>query len=357
MIGQDTMINQQISKKHNLQHNIAGNGVVVVFLVLLISAIIYGIYIYYVTLQTRTQLDLKLRAINDQYTQQLNSNAINSATISELKQSLINIESRIDKLSIIGGTNKSRLILPQLVELIYMANQSLLVYHNIKLATSLLLLAQNILSDSNDPEFIKLKQAIAQNLEQLSQVAVIDNISLVGRLDAFMIQAQNLPLQQSLASLSQKNDSTGDKFQLPVTQNGNNLVNIWQKFWNNLKADIAILIKITTPSKINSVEQSNRIKLLPADEILVRQNISLYLLNAKVALLQQNQNSWQINLISAARCFRDYFFIDETLTNVIASLNDLATVKITYDSINLNDTVQALNTIVNLIKVTTNHDE
>lgn len=322
-------------------HKISGHGMVVFLsFILSLGAIGGGVYLYYQVLQAKTQFDLKLNDMSNQYTNQLNTNSL---VISELKRNVVVIQENMAKLTLMTDINKSKLVIYQLNELINMANQALLVYNDIKGAIQLLTYAQTILSNNTDAGFVALKLALAKNLEQLNQIAPIDTVVIIGKLDAIMTQAQNLPIHKNIIESNNLYDS-----QQPQQLVNNNLINLWQKFWVNIKRDFAALIKITTPGKLNTI-QHNKIVLLPADEIFVRQNIKLYLFNARMSLLQQDQEGWRINLTSAATDFNNYFFIDQQLTNVVNSLNALADINIAHNSVNLNETLQALNSTINVM--------
>jgi uroporphyrin-3 C-methyltransferase len=344
-------MNDTIKFKHTKLNkpSVRGHGFII-FLSLMLSlcAVCGGSYLYYQALQAKTQLDLKLSDLNNQYTTQLNANV---ATIQELKQNITAVQDNVAKLNVATNLNKSKLVIYQLSELINMANQALIVYNDIKGTIQLLTYAQEILNGNNNAELVGLKLALAKNLEQLSQVAAIDNVALIGKLDAVMSQAQNLPIYKK-ANISLNNKQNNKQY-LAQENSIDHLNQLWQKFWANIKADIALIIKVTTPSTNNlnaSGINSPKIILLPADVIIVRQNIKLYLLNARVALLQQDQDSWHMSLINAAKCFANFFPTDGVVVSIVNSLNDMANTNIAHNAVNLNATLQALNVTVNLLK-------
>lgn len=328
-----------------------GHGFVV-FLAFILSvcAIVSSAYVYYQALQAKTQLDLRFNDLSNQYNNQLNAN---SAVIQDLKLNMTTVQDSIIKLNVATNVNKSKLIIYQLSELVNMANQALLVYNDIKSTIRLLEYAKEILNINNDAQLVDLKFAVAKNLEQLNQIEPVDTVTLVGRLDAIMNQAQNLPIYNNdVDNISKINANNVQNSQSEVINNQeSNLHRLWCKFWNNVKTDIALIIKITTPnSSGNNDNNTQKIVVLPAEEIILRQNIQLYLLNARMALLQKNQESWRFNIENATNCFKVFFATSQSQIEVVSSLKQMSNINIVNNSVNLNDTLKALNNAVNLLK-------
>lgn len=244
--------------------------------------------------------------------------------LSRSQLQLIVIESRFD---MVVKANQNFALL-QLNEIISMANQSLLVYGDIKSAVKLLSYAADILNNNASAQYIEIKNAVNNDVVALGQLQYTDAIMLTSKLNAIANQISTLPLVD-------ENEVIHVETQQNVIDKTSH--NIWERFWNNFKKDIRSLVYISNNNN------SNAIQLLPEKEIIIRQNLKLYLLNAKIALLQHDDQAWKYNLINIQSDLDDYFIQNSLLVSIQSNVADLLKADVTMNNININNTLKALN--------------
>jgi len=279
----------------------------------LLSIILIG-NLYYRCMQLRKAAQLEFDYLDVHYTKQIQEY---QQTIAKLQQTNNNLTNQLTQLS----TNKTNIY--QINQLISLANQTLVVYNDVASATRLLNYAKELLNGNNDALFIQLKLALSSDLEHLNQLPIIDSIFLNGQLNAIATQVTLLNVANS-GVISQKTQ---------VMPNQSN----WHKFLDNIKNDLFELVTISKSGTNATVIP------LPAQDIIIRQNIQLDLLNARIALLEHDEVNWKFSLENAkntiALAFRNNFMTPK----IEDELNQLLNLDIGIDRANIDDTLKALN--------------
>ncbi len=279
-------------------------------------------YLYYVGIVKQQQIDDKMTSL----TQLVNSqNDVTTNDIVEIKSNIELLESQITKL----GNQKIDYSLLQINELINMANQSLLVYNDVRSTLKLLNYATKLLNNTNDPKYVEIKTTIANDIAQLGQIQYADPIVLSSKVNAILNQITTLPLIDN--SVQATNENQVQMSHADLTQS------LWLRFWANLKHDFASLVKVSSSDK-NKV-----IQLSPDKNIIIRQNIKLDLLNARMALLQHDNLAWKYNLDDVKDNLNLYFVNNTLIGAIINNINGLLQTDISNSKINLDDTLKALN--------------
>jgi uncharacterized protein HemX len=227
------------------------------------------------------------------------------------------LESAIENLN----PNQSDLVLNQLNSLIGGANQSLFLYHDYAGAVKLLNYAKQLLATSNDPVFSSLKINLAKDLDNLQTQNTFDNTMLSSQLENLI---QSLPALQVVAEIK------------PEKQFDNSDNNLWHKFVYNVKESILGLVKV-----VKTNPGADKV-LVPENELMIRQQLQLNLLNARQALITHNQDLWAGSLQSASTLLRSYFALDGVSQKDLSILNQLGQTTFSSQQTNLDLTMQAL---------------
>lgn len=288
-------------------------------LLALLSIALLGTSIYYAFYAKGGVFDIwensytQQRQIKELYTQnnQL-KNQIHQLTLSQQA-----LQSTINSLS----PNQSTLVLNQVNSLVSGANQSLYLYHDYAGAIKMLSYAKQVLATSNDPVFSTLKLNLAQDLDNLQAQNSFDNNLVAGELESLI---NTIPQLQLLAPVSHPSSTT-------IAE-----LNWWQRLLENAKASLSGLVKVT---KTNP--GAERV-LLPENELMIRQQLQLNLLNARQALITRNQNLWLTSLQSSENLLRNYFILNVASQKALSITGQLGKVELSESQVNLDLTMQAL---------------
>jgi uroporphyrin-3 C-methyltransferase len=278
-------------------------------------------YLYYCMLQLKHESQLQLTTLTNNYKQQGHEYQQAIANLQHANQA---VQNRLNQLSSL----KRNGLIYQLNELINLANQSLVVYNDTQSVLRPLSQAKEILTGNNDAVLVELKLALANDLEHLNQLPKVDRVMLTGELNTLAEQVGALQLAQQTVTLPAKVVDTKP--------------NKWYKFLHDIKQALFSLVQVT------KIDQDASLVLLPEQEILVRQNIQLDLLNARMALLQQDQANWQFSLTNAKQKIARYFKAEATTALIISKLDKLLQKTVATPQANIDATLKALNKVNNL---------
>ncbi len=230
-----------------------------------------------------------------------------------------------DKLAILSS-DKLAITKYQLNELIAFANQLLLVYHDPEDSLRVLNYAKNLLINSHDAVFVEIKLALSSDITSLNQVPKVDTAMLSGDLDEVIKQIDKLPLVNFQVTSQINKDSPSQSK--------------WRKFFINIKNSLVGIVQI---SKLNS--GGAPFMVLPDEEFVLRQGIKLDLLNARTAILERNNDTWQRSLTNVKINIQSYFADTPVRTQLLINLDELLHVNLGMSQVNIDQTVKALNQI------------
>ncbi|MBY0379245.1 MAG: uroporphyrinogen-III C-methyltransferase [Burkholderiales bacterium] len=303
-----------------------------VFIALIFSIVAIGGtgYLYYIGYQIRNALNQNLNNLTVSIG--VNHHKVTD-TINRVTTQLDMLESQINN----QNMNQKEYSLLQLNELISMANQSLVVYNDVKSALKLLNYAANIVNETTDAQYVSIKSAIVNDINDLGQLQYADAIVMTSKLNLMINQINTLPLLSEKDSLTMGNDVVNPQ---DITNSGS----LWLRFWNSIKQDFKSLVTIS------STNGNKAIQLLPEKEIIIRQNIKLYLLNLRIALLQHDDVAWKFNLNNINTDLALFFVKTHLLESVKNNVDDLIKVNISMNNANIDNTLKALNKLNSLQK-------
>lgn len=280
-------------------------------------------YLYYLGLQAHTNTVYQLQSLNYNNQNILNQN---QQLLSSTQHEIDTLKDKVNNLS----NNKFNVIVYQINTLVNLANQSLIVYHDIAATIKLLDYTQNILSENNNAAFTDLKLALNAGLSQLQQLPVVDKPMISGRLNGILDSIEHLELiAVPQSSLPDPSENSSD-------------LSKWQEFLLNVKLKLFGLVQVS------HTNTSNALNLLPQHEVIVHQNIKLDMLNARMALLQNDEVSWQYNLNDASQILSNYFTNNTKVQQVISEIGQLKQLDISTGTVNLDQTIKALNKLNSL---------
>lgn len=294
-------------------------------LALLLSMVSLGLigYLYYANIkiqaQTRQQLQI-LYSTTDTNNRQLH------ADIAVATQQIETLRAKIDGIT----TDKFSANNYQINTLVSLANQSLVAFHDADAAIKLLTYAQNIVAANNDPLYTELKVAITTDLAGLKQLLALDKVVIATRLNNIITNVDKL-------AVIANND-----LRPSVAITTHDTLPTWRKFLANVKTQLLALVQISIP------DRNNAIVLLPQHEVIIHQNVKLDILNARIALLQNDQLNWQYSLNAARQSLATYFIENPNMKNIMEEISELQQLDISYGDSGIQQTLKVLNKLNNL---------
>lgn len=227
----------------------------------------------------------------------------------QLSHSLQELRSRL-------GDDQLHWRLAEAEYLMRLAQQRLTLMADPATAQQALQAADESLAAVDTGEWQEVRQMLSQEIAALAATPKVDRDALQQRLDRVLVQAEALPLRDS--------SSTAEAATSPesaIAGEGGMLDDLWQGFKSLLV--------------IRHHTQSAEALLAPEQGYFLRQNLSLQLQSAKLALALGNQPLFQDNLRTSCDWIERYYATDDTkaqqLLTELAELQDQTVAAVSPD--------------------------
>jgi len=185
--------------------------------------------------------------------------------------------------------------------------------------------ADQSLQRLNKPQFTPLRRAIASDLARLRATPQLDTIGLSAKLEALISQQPKWPLASAHA-----NTPSASENKRQVAHN----------FADELIAELKSIVQIR---RIGSSETA---LLPPEQEYFLRENLTLRLHSARLALLLQDQTSYQADIAAAEKMLAQYFNRkDENVKLALYELHRLGSLRIAVKAPDIQTSLSALDTL------------
>lgn len=211
----------------------------------------------------------------------------------------------------------------QLNELISLANQSLLLYHDTSGAIKLLNYAKELVNNSEDANLSVMKYAINHDITQLTYEINIDIAAIITQMDYVYNNVDNLHVFSE--NLIENNV-------LSVNESDNSK---WQSFVKQIKKDLAKVISI------NKINDSN-LDFSSQQESLMKNDIKINLLSAKIALYAKDDKVWKQSLSNVQKSVNNYFNMSNLSVLMLNQIAELQKLSISNSNCNIDTTLNAL---------------
>jgi len=243
------------------------------------------------------------------------------AQLSTSQQQQLSLESLYKELS----QGRDQWTLAEIEQLLLSAGQQLQLAGNVRAAIIALESADQSLQRLNKPQFTPLRRAIASDLARLRATPQLDTIGLSAKLEALISQQPKWPL----ASAHANTPSTSE-----------NKRQVAHNFADELIAELKSIVQIR---RIGSSETA---LLPPEQEYFLRENLTLRLHSARLALLLQDQTSYQADIAAAEKMLAQYFNRkDENVKLALYELHRLGSLRIAVKAPDIQTSLSALDTL------------
>lgn len=257
-----------------------------------------------------------------------------SARIAMLEQRLAESRNQQEALQTLyyelANTREERLI-AEVEQLMTIANQQLQLAGNIKSALLALQTADSRLQQIEAPQVIQLRKALAQDIQRLQSLPLVDITGMSTRLENLSEAVDELPL------VSDRHPQP-DSRQLPDLQ-----ASSWQRLAHEVWEDIKQIVRL------ERIDRPEPPLLAPEQNYFLRENIKLRLLSARIALLRHDEVTYRADLRAVEKWLLEHFDMRESSSKIMLStIRQLSADNIVIEVPNINESL----TLVNKYKLT-----
>jgi uncharacterized protein HemX len=262
----------------------------VVSLALSVVAGAATLYLWTMFEQSRTNSALIQSALSDRMGRQERSGEQDHLAITEAVRQSQATKAEVDELRSTITRDRNVWLLAEADYLLSIANRKLRFEHDVNAAIAALDEADARLRILNDSLLIRVRSAVARDLQALKRVAPVDRTGIAVQLSALIQVSADLPFAKGIAGAVPQDP---EKKRPEITDAGG----FFGAVWDDIKGLVTIrrIDKAATP-------------LLPPDQrYFLRQNLALKLNTARFALLQREPAVYQASLAEAQAWIERYF--------------------------------------------------
>lgn len=196
------------------------------------------------------------------------------------------------------------------------ASQQLLLSGNIPMAIGMLENVEQRLNHFEQPELLPIKQAISQDLSALKTLPYINIPATVLHIDRLQSGINELPLMMDETLQAQNKPA-------PASQSNHFLTRTWENTVSMIKDMV----------EIRHLNSSDTMLLAPEQIYFIRENLRLRLLDARLALMQHNNEVYQNDLNAVEMAVKKYFNTEsQTTQSWLKELGELKALNVTLVS-------------------------
>lgn len=246
----------------------------------------------------------------------------------ELNESIVHVQRQL-------GKTRGDWLVADAEYLLGIANERLHLIGDINTTKEALEAADQRLRESGDAAAYKVREQIAKEIALLNSVAVPDIVGMYAKVESLEAQVDKLELTLAYAgkplavpSKEAHNPAAGD-------DEGHSL----------LDSALAKLEGIVT---VRRVDQSINEVLTPEEAQFIREQLRVKLEMVKIALVQHNETLFQSSLNDARNWINRHFHQNKLRENLLAQINQLASIKISSHFPDISQSLKMLRDITKL---------
>ncbi|MCW3480803.1 uroporphyrinogen-III C-methyltransferase [Neisseriaceae bacterium JH1-16] len=206
--------------------------------------------------------------------------------------------------------NRSDWLLSEVEHTLAVASQQLQLAGNVPATIAALEGVDARLAKFDRPQLISVKRAVAKDLETLKALPFLDIVGLTVKIDQLQLGVDNLPLVIDQHRLSPKQSV----LPAPVAAS--------EPMWERLIADVSRSLGELV--HIRRMDKPEALLLSPEQAFFLRENLKLRLLDARLALIQRDGNTYNSDIAGAQSYVQRYFDRDAPATRKwLATLAEL----------------------------------
>jgi uroporphyrin-3 C-methyltransferase len=234
--------------------------------------------------------------------------------------------------------NRDEWALAEVEQGVLLAAQQLQLAGNVQAAVLALQAADARLASSSRPQFISLRKSLVRDLDRLRALPMVDMSGLNLRLESVINAIDSLPLAVEARPRLNTGESTMAAKGAIESASAASL-EFWLRLASEFWRDVKGLVRI---QRFDRDEPALR---APGQAFLLRENLKLRLLNARLALLAREQWTFR-NELKHAQTWLDRYFDSQhaSLQTTQAALEQLTSTEINIELPTLNESLAAIKT-------------
>jgi uroporphyrin-3 C-methyltransferase/uroporphyrinogen III methyltransferase/synthase len=256
-----------------------------------------------------------------------------------LESRLAEVESQRDALEQLYADlshGRDEAVLVEVERLITLGAQELQITGNVPTALAALQTADARLARLDVPRFLPLRRVLARDIERLKAAPSIDITGIALKIDQLIAASEHWPL------LADPQPAPAVAPSRPAPPAPGRL-EWWQRTWDALQRELGEYRDLI---RIRVVDAPDAMLLGQQQQLLIRQQMRLRLLNARQALLARNDRLYRGDLAEAQALVSRYCDVRHRDTAAaLASMKQLATAPLSVETPNINDSVSAVRAV------------
>ncbi len=226
--------------------------------------------------------------------------------------------------------NRDDRVLADVEQTLNIGAQQLSLAGNVQFALAALENVDARLAAVNRPQLISLRKAVSKDMQRLKSLPMADVPGMALRIENVIVAVDSLPLAFSAEARSEtrKGQKADDKAEKPP---------VWVELGRELWAEMRQLVR---------VERLDRLDpglLTPDHAFILRENLKLRLLDARLALLQKDVKNFRNDVRQAHQWIERYFDTRASGgAQALSTLKQLADVDLGSETPTLNESLTAL---------------
>jgi uroporphyrin-3 C-methyltransferase len=216
-------------------------------------------------------------------------------------------------------------VLAEVEQILAIASQQLQLAGNVSVALVALQSADARLARSDRPQFVSLRKVLNRDIERLKSAPNLDLTGLSLKLEQLISGVDGWQLVSEGRPTSDRGASA------PADQG------FWRTLGRQAWDEIRQLVRV------QHSERPEALLLAPEQAFFLRENLKLRLLNARLALLQRDQNGYRQDIRVATEWIARHFDgRSKSVVNAVATLKQLAAAGVSVEPPNVADSLAAV---------------
>jgi uroporphyrinogen III methyltransferase / synthase len=246
------------------------------------------------------------------------------AKVAESQSQQVALEALYQDLS----RNRDEWQLAEIEQVLTIASQQLQLAGNVRAALLALQLAEARLARAEQPQFLPIRRALAQDIERLKALPALDLPGMSLRLDRLVAQVDAMPL-----AYEERGERASAAKQAKASEEGG--------FWSRLGAEVwGELRQLVVVRKLSDPEPP---LLPPSQAYFLRENLRLRLLNARLTLLTRDEAGYRADLRAAQAWIERYFDAQSKQTaDALAQLKELSSATLSFEMPSIAQSLEAV---------------
>jgi len=225
-------------------------------------------------------------------------------------------------------------VLVEVERLITLGAQELQIAGNVPTALAALQTADVRLARLESPRFVPLRRVIARDVERLKAAPTVDITGIALKIDQLISSSDNWPMLADANATATAVPAARGSPQPPRQ------LEWWERTWESIQRELGEYRDLI---RIRIVDSPDAMLLGQQQQVLVRQQLRLRLLNARQALLARNDRLYRADLAEAQTLMNRYFDVRQRdAAAALGSMKQLAAAPLSVETPNINDSVSAV---------------